>query len=263
MSAQIKQMPLPVVEKLYFSPVKSLSFSPSKKLMIKKNIGIINDRIFAFTRIIGQTEAKDFEKNPIKRNLNFFLTLKNSPFLNKYNFEFKEEKISLLLNKKLIKKISISDNNNFKILSEELKKREKITKYYPYLIKNKNFPFFDTMPQNSISLINVNSIKDFEEKINYKIHHARFRGNIYINNIQPWSEFNLINKKVLINNCLFKVLNKIPRCSATNLAPNADKADINLPRKLRDTYNHSDMGIYLKPLTDGVIKIGNEIKISN
>jgi len=45
-------MTTPIIEKLYFSPVKSLSFSYSSKLIVKKNIGITNDRIFAFTRLI-------------------------------------------------------------------------------------------------------------------------------------------------------------------------------------------------------------------
>ena len=95
-------MTTPIIEKLYFSPVKSLSFSYSPKLIVKKNIGITNDRIFAFTRLINRSKADNYEKNPKDRNLNFFLTLKNSPFLNKYNFELKEKELSLLLNNKLI-----------------------------------------------------------------------------------------------------------------------------------------------------------------
>ena len=171
-------MKKPVIEKLYFSPVKSLSFSPSPKLEVKKNIGIVNDRIFAFTRLINKSKADIYEKNPKDRNLNFFLTLKNSPFLNKYNFDYKRNELSLLLDNQLIKKISLDKRDNFKILSQELIDREKITKYIPYLIHNINFPFFDTMPHNTISLINMSSIKDFEKKTNRKIEHERFRGNV-------------------------------------------------------------------------------------
>ena len=252
----------PILKKLYFSPVKSLSFSSKENLKIKKNVGIQNDRIFAFTRIINETEANIYEKNPKKRNLNFFLTLKNSPFLNKYNFEYKENELTLLLERNIIKKISLNNNNNLKLISDELKKVETSINYVPYLIKNIDFPFFDTMPKNSISLINMNSIKDFENKIDYKINHERFRGNIYINDIDPWLEFSWINKKILINGCSFLVLKKIPRCSATNLKLNSDKFDINLPQRLREVYGHIDMGIYLKPLNDGTININDKIKLT-
>ena len=255
-------MEKPILKKLYFSPVKSLSFSSKKNLKIKKNLGIMNDRIFAFTRLISETEANDYKKDPSKRNLKFFLTLKNSPFLNKYNFEYKENELKMLIKKNIIKKIDLNDDNNLKLISEELIKRETIKNYFPYLIKNVNSPFFDTMPQNSISLININSIKDFEKKIEHKIDHERFRGNIYINNIKPWAEFNWINKQIIINDCSFIVLKKIPRCSATNLRLNSDTFDINVPQKLREVYGHIDMGVYLKPLNNGTININDTIKLS-
>ena len=255
-------MTKPILNKLYFSPVKSLSFSSKESLKIKKNTGIQNDRIFAFTRIINETEANSYKKNPNKRNLKFFLTLRNSPFLNKYNFEYEKDELSLLFKKNLIKKIDLNNDNNLQLIPEELKKRESVINYTPYLINNVDFPFFDTMPQNSISLINMNSIKDFEKKIDHKIDHERFRGNIYIGNIDPWLEFNWINKKIIINDCSFTVLKKIPRCSATNLGLNSDIFDINVPQKLREVYGHIDMGIYLVPLNSGTININDQIIIT-
>ena len=254
-------MSTPIIRKLYFSPVKSLSFSNQKKLIVKKNIGIINDRIFAFTRLIDKKESYNYEKYPKKRNLNFFLTLRNSPFLNKYNFEYRDNVLSLVINNKLIKKILLDNRNNFEILSKELKHREKLITKMPFLIYNKYSPFFDTMPDISISLINTRSIEDFEDKINLKIGHERFRANIYMNNIDPWKEFNWIGRKISINNCLFKVTQKIPRCSATNLIPKTETSDMNLPLKLKEIYNHINMGVYLMPLTDGDISENNVIKL--
>ena len=251
-----------ILKRLYFSPVKSLSFSETDSLLINKNIGIKNDRIFAFTRIINESKSKEYEEDPLKRNLNFFLTLKNSPFLNKYNFELKENELTFLLGDNIIKKISLNKKENLKLITNELKKCEPGINYIPYLIKNINFPFFDTMPQNSISLINLNSIKDFENQINFKIEHERFRANIYIDKIDPWAEFSCVNKIITINNCIFKILKKIPRCSAINLRLNSDKVDINLPKKLREIYGHIDMGIYLKPLNNGIININDKVTLS-
>ncbi len=69
-----------VLFKLYFSPVKSLSFINTKNLVIKKDVGIKNDRILAFTRIIDEEKANDYQKNPNKRNLNFFFNIKKFTF---------------------------------------------------------------------------------------------------------------------------------------------------------------------------------------
>ena len=139
--------------------------------------------------------------------------------------------------------------------------------FYRYVIDWKFgyelFPFYDTTNgssvSNTISLINLNSIKDFSEKINKDIEFKRFRGNIYIKDLKALEERNWINKVISINNTEFKVLKYIPRCSATNLKINSNEVDINLPNKLKKTYGHIDMGVYLAPLNNGQIKVGDSI----
>jgi len=250
-----------IINKLYFSPVKSISFSNSLNLIVQEKIGIKYDRVFSFTRNIDKKKSVDFEENPKKRNLHFFLTLRNSPFLNKYDFEFKDDQLSLILENNLINSISTKNRDNFDIISQDLMIREKLIQNPIYLIYNDKFPFFDTMPYNSISLINLNSVEDFVSKISLKIEHERFRGNIYIKGAPPWKEFEWIGKKININNCHFLVTGKIPRCSATNLKPGEVKDDINLPLKLRKVYGHINMGVYLIPLNDGIINIDNEVRL--
>ena len=248
------------IHKLYFSPVKSISFTSSSNLFVQKNIGIKNDRIFAFTRNISKKQSKIIEKIPNERNLHYFLTLRNSPFLNKYNFELIENTLFFKLGNEIIISINYTEKINYDILTKELIKREnKIID--TYLILNKKFPFFDTTPANSISLININSIRDFENKINKSIEIPRFRGNIYVNDLKAWEEFNFVGKNIIINDCHFKVTGPIPRCSATNLVPNKTEININLPHELKVTYNHINMGIYLTPLNEGEIKVNDKIMI--
>ena len=46
-----------LISSIYFSPVKSLSFINIKSCVIKKDLGILNDRKFAFSRIIDKNKA--------------------------------------------------------------------------------------------------------------------------------------------------------------------------------------------------------------
>ena len=61
------------------------------------------------------------------------------------------------------------------MLSDKIIELEKSLKQPLVLIRNENFPFFDTSISkkinftNSISLLNIQSIKDFEKKINQKV----------------------------------------------------------------------------------------------
>ena len=110
-----------------------------------------------------------------------------------------------------------------------------------------------------MSLINLNSIKDFEKKINKKVEFQRFRANFYVNGINAWDERNWINKIIKINNVSFKVEQNIPRCVAINLKPKTDDNTTNFLKSLKKVYNHFDMGVYLTALDDGSINVGDKV----
>ena len=257
----------PLISSIYYSPVKSLSFQSIDSCIVKKDLGILNDRIFAFSRIIDDKKAELIEKNPNERNLNNFLTLKNSPVLNKYNFIYKDNKLILLLEGKELISILVDDLKQRSILINRLGDLEKSLLKPISLLQNKEFPFYDTSHSdkvfNSISLVNLNSIEDFGKRINEKVEFQRFRGNFYIDGIEAWEERSWIGKIIKINNVFFKVERNIPRCVAINLKPKTDDNTLNLLQSLKKIYNHFDMGIYLRSLNDGKIKVGHTIEIEN
>ena len=254
------------ISSIHYCPVKSISFQNINSCEIKKNLGIDNDRIFAFSRNVDLEKAKLIEKDAKERKLNNFLTLKNSPVLNKYNFIYENSKLTLTSNNKDIISISADNPNERLLLSNKLMELENSLPQPISLLKNKDYPFYDTSHSNkvfnSMSLINLNSIKDFEKKINEKIQIQRFRANFYIDGIEAWEERNWVGKIIKINNIAFKVEKNIPRCVAINLKPKTDDNSLNLLQSLKKTYNHFDMGIYLVALDDGKIQIGNKIEVN-
>ena len=251
------------ISSIYFSPVKSISFQEIKKCQIKKNIGIVNDRLYAFSRLIDSERYYSMQQEPKQIKLNFFLTLRNTPSMNKYSFEYDESKLELFLGKKKI--ISINPNNpmEVKFVENEMMKLEKLVKGPIFLIKNDKNPFFDTTSNgenlNSISLINHSSIKDLENKIGKKIEHQRFRGNFYVRGLPPWEERKLVGKNILINGTPFKVEDNIKRCSVINLKPGKKYQTFNLHKKLKEFYNHIEFGVYISPLQDGTVHNGDLI----
>ena len=254
------------ISSIHYCPVKSISFQNINSCEIKKNLGIDNDRIFAFSRNVDLEKAKLIEKDAKERKLNNFLTLKNSPVLNKYNFIYENSKLTLTSNNKDIISISADNPNERLLLSNKLMELENSLPQPISLLKNKDYPFYDTSHSNkifnSMSLINLNSIKDFEKKINEKIQIQRFRANFYVDGIEAWEERNWVGKIIKINNIAFKVEKNIPRCVAINLKPKTDDNSLNLLQSLKKTYNHFDMGIYLVALDDGKIQIGNKIEVN-
>ena len=257
------------ISSINYCPVKSISFQSIKSCEIIKNIGIVGDRIFAFSKGLDLNQAQLFEKKLEERRgkWNKILTLKNSPSLNKYNFLFDNDKLTLTQNNNEILTINIDDTSEYELLSNKILELESSLQKPIYLMKNKDIPFFDTSISNktilnhSISLINTKSVEDFQNKTNQEIETQRFRGNIFVDGVDAWEERNWIGKIIKINDISFKVEKNIPRCVAINLKPNTDDNSLNLLQSLKKTYNHFDMGVYLTALDDGSINIGDNISL--
>ena len=249
------------IKNLYFSPVKSLSFNNVDTLELIKNIGIKNDRIFAFTNNLNFKDIELIKNNPLKREIYNFLSLKKYPELNQYNFLFEDNFLILKFENKRILKTDIDNQHEVKILCSKLEDMLPNINNIN-LLKDSMNPFFDTMPNKSISLINLNSIKDFEKLSNYQVEHERFRGNIYVEDLDKWEERKLVGKVLSINDIKFKVIKEIPRCSATNIKPKTSDINLNIPFNLKKIYNHINLGIYLDPLNDGKINKRDLIKIN-
>ena len=257
------------ISSINYCPVKSISFQSLKSCEIRKNIGIVGDRIFAFSKGLDLNQAKLFEQKLEERRgkWNKILTLKNSPSLNKYNFMLDNNKLTLTQNNNQILTISIDETGEYELLSNKILELESSLQKPISLMKNMDIPFFDTSISNktvlthSISLINNRSIKDFKNKTNQEIETQRFRGNIFVEGIEAWEERNWIGKIIKINDISFKVEKNIPRCVAINLKPNSDDNSLNLLQALKKNYSHFDMGVYLTALDDGLINIGDDISL--
>ena len=258
-----------IIISIHNCPVKSISFQNIKRCKINKNVGIVGDRVFAFSQNLDLEQSTEFERNPLARKgkWNKIVTLKNTPVFNKYNFLHEDNELTLTLNNKEIITVNINESNERNNLVNQLIELESSLKNDIRLMRNYEHPFYDTsisnksMFGNSISLLNINSIKDFENKIDQKIEKSVFRGNLYFDGVEAWEERNWIGKTLKINDVLFKVEKNIPRCVAINLKPKTDDNSFNLLKTLKQTYDHYDMGVYLTPEDNGEINLSDKILV--
>jgi len=249
------------ISKLFYSPVKSCSMTPVDTLIIKKDLGVLGDRNFSFVRMLDKESAINFQNKKELRNIVNYFSLKSSSIFNLYSFEINENTISCYKQNKKIISTYNQDFDTRQLIIDAFKEEEKLHDQKIFFLHNQEQPFFDTVSNNTISLINLNSLRDFENKNSIKVDAERFRANIYVDDLDPWVEQNWIEKKLIIDGTPFEVFANIPRCKATHFPYGSPQMDYNVPQLLQKTYGHIDLGIYLKPSNDATIALNSKVSI--
>ncbi len=113
------------------------------------------------------------------------------------------------------------------------------------------------VPAPFVSLINIESARCLERMVRQPVDPARFRGNIVLEGLPAWGEFDLIGEEIVIGTARLKVEERIGRCAATDVNPRTARRDLNIVRTLSEALGHTDMGIYASVKQPGTIRLGD------
>jgi uncharacterized protein YcbX len=123
-----------------------------------------------------------------------------------------------------------------------------------------DFRFTDSR-RGFVSLINLSSVREIETVVGAPIDPLRFRGNIHLEGLEPWQEFDLVGRVLTApSGVRLKILKRIERCAATNVDPATGIRDLEIPRRLMEAYGHFDCGVYAEVLTGGVLARGESLE---
>ncbi|MGQ3281617.1 MOSC domain-containing protein [Bosea sp. (in: a-proteobacteria)] len=113
-----------------------------------------------------------------------------------------------------------------------------------------------------VSLINLASVADLEKRIGSAVDPLRFRGNILIEGLPPWSELDLVGRELITASGLrLQVIKRIERCAATNVDPQSGARDLQLPKALMTAFGHVDCGIYCQITAGGRLAEGERFDL--
>jgi uncharacterized protein YcbX len=108
-----------------------------------------------------------------------------------------------------------------------------------------------------VSLINLASVAALEGLVGAPVDPLRFRGNVYLEGLEAWAEFDLVDRVLASpSGVRLKVTKRIERCAATNVDPDTGIRDLEIPRSLMKAYGHFDCGIYAEVVGDGLLEAG-------
>ncbi|WP_435256551.1 MOSC domain-containing protein [Thioclava sp. FR2] len=121
-------------------------------------------------------------------------------------------------------------------------------------------PMSDT-PSPFVALLNHSSNRALGQHLGQDLSIHRWRGNLWLDCMSPWEEFDLVGKSVRIGEAVLEVQERITRCKATTVNPKTGRADADTLGALEQHYGHQDFGVYALVTKSGNIAQGDEVTI--
>lgn len=120
---------------------------------------------------------------------------------------------------------------------------------------------FTDVPQNCLSLINLESVRALEARMGTPLDPLRFRANLYVDGVPAWAEFSWVGREIRIGEATLRIPARIPRCAATSVDPETGERTVNVVKGLRAAYGHYDMGVYAEVIHGGRVAIGDTVVV--
>ncbi|MFZ5962617.1 MOSC domain-containing protein [Thalassococcus sp. BH17M4-6] len=111
----------------------------------------------------------------------------------------------------------------------------------------------------SVTLCNMSSHRAVEQKLGRALSIHRWRGNIWMDGLAPWEEFDWLDREVQIGSAIFKVRERTDRCLATTTNPDTGQRDADTLSVL-DTWGHRDFSVRAEVVRAGDVATGDTVR---
>ncbi|MCA0997829.1 MOSC domain-containing protein [Alloyangia pacifica] len=115
-------------------------------------------------------------------------------------------------------------------------------------------------PFPSITLCNMASHRAVEAQIGQPLSIHRWRGNIWLDGLAPWQEFDWVGRQVKIGSAILTVRERTGRCAATTANPETGQRDADTLGALRH-WGHTDFSVQAEVTTGGEIALDDEVTL--
>jgi uncharacterized protein YcbX len=248
---------VPRIAALYRYPVKGLSAEPLESIRLSAGGGIPGDRAYA---IENGPSGFDPAAPRFFPKANFLMLMRNERLASfATSFDQKTRMLTIARDGETLAEGNLDTEVGRRALEAFFAEHMADDLRGPPKILSAPGHSFDDCGAPLVSLINLASLVDLEAHAGAPVHPLRFRGNLYVEGLPAWREFDLVGSRVRVGGVLLEASERINRCAATNVNPETASRDLAIPRTLLAAYGHADCGIYLNVVEGGEIRVGDEI----
>ncbi|MFI4935432.1 MAG: MOSC domain-containing protein [Caulobacterales bacterium] len=116
-------------------------------------------------------------------------------------------------------------------------------------------------PLGHVSIINLASVRDLEQRLGRPLDPLRFRANLYVEGWPAWAENDWTGRAMRLGEAQASVFQPITRCAAPGVDPTTAIRDLDIPAELHRLYGHLLCGIYIQVTKAGDVREGDGISI--
>jgi len=128
------------------------------------------------------------------------------------------------------------------------------------LIDGRGHRFLDD-PNGHVSIHNLASVRDIEQRLGVSVDPLRFPANIHVEGWAPWVENSWAGSKLRLGDAGVSILRPITRCGATQVDPVTAIRDIDMTAELHRLYFHVLCGIYVQVQSGSEIRPGDAVTL--
>lgn len=249
---------------LYRYPVKGLSAEALERVPLSVGQCLPHDRRFAIA--LGTTEFDPAQPHWLSKS--HFIMLMRDEGLARLttSFDTATDELSVAERGEILLKESLSEPEGCRRIARFFD--EFMDGKVPRPLRVVEAPghaFADARPKPNastdkyVSLINLASLRDFEQKIGATVEPIRFRANVYFDGLPAWQEQSWVEQRIAVGSAKLRVISPITRCAATEVNPATAERDISVVAELMRHFGHNIMGIYAEVIAPGEIAIGDTV----
>lgn len=113
----------------------------------------------------------------------------------------------------------------------------------------------------SVSILNLASNRALGQRLRQDLGRDRWRGNLWLDGLAPWEEFDLVGREVQIGDAQLKIVEPIGRCRATMVDCETGRIDVNTLDALEEGYGHTNFGVYAIVTRSGTVHLDDVAQV--
>lgn len=252
------------VQSIYRYPIKGLSAEPLERVMLATSRCLPHDRRFALARASTVIDLA----NPVwLPKIRFFMLMRDERLaLLHTRFDEASGTVTVEQGGRPVLAACITDadgKRSFEAFFADFLKGNPDGP--PRLVEVPGRSFADARPKPNastdqyVSLVNLASVRAFEQVAKVPVDPLRFRANVHFDGPPAWEELGWVGREFRLGSARLRIVSPIIRCPATAVNPSTAERDLDIPFILMSNYQHNHMGVYAEVLEGGEFSVGGHL----